>query len=114
MKNLKQNNLVNMKSADARLILYIAQYFPFEIFSPLGSFQGLPMSSISDGTKRGDFCFHADKVGDVDDHIRAVPINVNCDPRITCGLSVSSNCIKQPGMKDITVRRSLSCVIAAL
>ena len=65
------------------------------------------MSSIRDGTRRGDFCFHSNKIGNVDDHIRQVPINVDCDPRITCGVSISADCINQPGMKDIKVRRRI-------
>ena len=60
------------------------------------------------GAKRGDFCFHKDgTVGTVDDNYSQPPVNRNCDPRITCGLGVSSReeCIKDaPSMKDLVVR----------
>ena len=60
------------------------------------------------GAKRGDFCFHKDGTrGTVDDNYSQPPVNRNCDPRITCGLGVSSRkeCIADaPTMKDLVVR----------
>lgn len=57
------------------------------------------------GAKRGDFCFHKDGTrGTVDDNYSQVPVNRNCDPRITCGLGVSSlaQCnADAPTMKNI-------------
>jgi len=63
---------------------------------------GPPMQAITAGTKRGEFCYHKNKMGDVDDRIREVPINVDCDPRITCDNSVSyKKCSAAEGMKNI-------------
>ena len=63
------------------------------------------------GAKRGDFCFHKDGTrGTVDDNYSQVPVNRNCDPRITCGLGVSSlaQCnADAPTMKNIAVRITL-------
>jgi len=50
---------------------------------------GPALSTIQSGTKRGDFCYGLDgSVGTVDDNMSDVPINVECDPRQTCGNSV--------------------------
>jgi len=52
----------------------------------------------------GDFCFHPNDIGDIDDRIREVPINVECDPRITCQVSASPDiCKHELGMDKITV-----------
>ncbi|XP_028393958.1 uncharacterized protein LOC114518207 isoform X2 [Dendronephthya gigantea] len=53
---------------------------------------GPPMDVISKGTTRGKFCFRKDGVGHVDENVRQVPINVDCDPRITCQLSIWDGC----------------------
>ena len=53
---------------------------------------GPPMGVISKGTQRGNFCFRKDGVGYIDENIRQVPINVDCDPRITCQLSIWDGC----------------------
>lgn len=64
---------------------------------------GPPMNKITDGIKRGSFCYHSDKIGDVDDRILEVPINVDCDPRITCDNSINKKqCFAQKGMNTIT------------
>lgn len=63
---------------------------------------GLPLSNLTKDAKLGDFCFHPDKVGAIDDRIREVPINVDCDPRITCQVSVSpAVCKHELGMDKI-------------
>ena len=60
------------------------------------------------GAKRGDFCFHKDGTrGTVDDNFSQPPVNRNCDPRISCGLGVTSTeeCVANaPKMEDIIVR----------
>ena len=60
------------------------------------------------GAKRGDFCFHKDGTrGTVDDNFSQPPVNRNCDPRISCGLGVTSTeeCVANaPTMEDIIVR----------
>ena len=60
------------------------------------------------GATRGDFCFHKDGTrGTVDDNFSQPPVNRNCDPRISCGLGVTSTeeCVANaPTMKDIIVR----------
>ena len=60
------------------------------------------------GAKRGDFCFHKDGTrGTVDDNFSQPPVNRNCDPRISCGLGVTSTeeCVANaPTMDDIIVR----------
>ena len=53
---------------------------------------GPAMDGISRGTKKGSFCYHGDRVGHIDDDIARVPINVDCDPRITCQLSIWDGC----------------------
>lgn len=69
---------------------------------------GLPLSNLTKDAKLGDFCFHPDKVGAIDDRIREVPINVDCDPRITCQVSVSpAVCKHELGMDKIAV----SCLL---
>ena len=50
---------------------------------------GLSPSILFDGARYGHFCFTGDS-GDVDNDIKAIPINVNCDPRTSCSLSVRS------------------------
>ena len=63
---------------------------------------GLPVSSLTKNAKLGDFCFHSDRIGNIDDRIREVPINVECDPRITCQVSVSPDvCKNELGMDKI-------------
>ena len=73
------------------------------------------------GAKRGDFCFHKDGTrGTVDDNFSQPPVNRNCDPRISCGLGVTSTdeCVANaPTMDDIIVRlnkiklmQSLVCI----
>ena len=65
---------------------------------------GLPVSTLTKNAKMGDFCFHPNAIGDIDDRIREVPINVECDPRITCQVSVSPDvCKHELGMDKITV-----------
>lgn len=50
---------------------------------------GPPLSTIQSGTRRGNFCYGLDgSIGTVDDNMSDVPINVECDPRQTCGNSV--------------------------
>ena len=60
------------------------------------------------GAKRGDFCFHKDGTrGTVDDNFSQPPLNRTCDPRINCGLGVTSTeecVVDAPTMKDIIVR----------
>ena len=60
------------------------------------------------GAKRGDFCFHKDGTrGTVDDNFSQPPVNRNCDPRISCGLGVTSTeeCVANaPTMDRIIVR----------
>jgi len=64
---------------------------------------GPPMSKLTTGIKRGEFCYHSNKMGDVDDRIREVPVNVDCDARITCDNSVKkTKCMEEPLMKSIT------------
>ena len=53
---------------------------------------GPAMGVISQGTQRGKFCFRKDGVGHIDENIRQVPINFDCDPRITCQLSIWDGC----------------------
>ena len=63
------------------------------------------------GAKRGDFCFFLNGTrGDVDSNIRNVPVNVECDPRITCSQSFQRDqCFKDaPTMSLIRVRRIFS------
>ena len=58
------------------------------------------------GTKRGDFCYGLDgKIGTVDEHITDVPINVECDPRVTCTQSTDAPlCYRDfPSMRNIMV-----------
>lgn len=65
---------------------------------------GLPVSTLTRDAKLGDFCFHPDDIGDIDDRIREVPINIECDPRITCQVSVSPDvCKHELGMDKIAV-----------
>ena len=62
------------------------------------------MTLIS-GTRRGDFCYHLDgRIGEVDDFLEDVPINVQCDPRLSCANSIAqSQCLKVQGMTSIMV-----------
>jgi hypothetical protein len=53
---------------------------------------GPAMDVISKGTERGKFCFRRDGVGHIDENIRQVPINFDCDPRITCDVSIWDGC----------------------
>ena len=53
---------------------------------------GPPMDAISKGTQRGKFCFRKGGVGHIDESIRQVPINFDCDPRITCQVSIWDGC----------------------
>ncbi|XP_057302113.1 uncharacterized protein LOC130636415 [Hydractinia symbiolongicarpus] len=56
------------------------------------------------GSSRGDFCYHLDgRIGTVDDNLRDVPINVECDPRLTCDNSINKDICNEeaPSMKDI-------------
>ena len=61
------------------------------------------------GAKRGNFCFFLNGTrGDVDSNIRDVPVNVECDPRITCSQSFQrGQCFKDaPTMSLIRVRHN--------
>ena len=73
------------------------------------------------GTKAGDFCYKLDGTrGHVDYYLKDVPINVECDPRLSCANSVDKNCPNVPGMTDILVRiskhpmKSVNCNIWSL
>ena len=51
-----------------------------------------PVSNTFSGATRGDFCFFLNGTrGDVDSNIRDVPVNVECDPRVTCEQSVKQD-----------------------
>ena len=57
------------------------------------------------GTQAGDFCYNLDGTrGNVDHYLKDTPINVECDPRLSCENSVDANCVKVPGMTDIKVK----------
>jgi len=61
---------------------------------------GAEISVLTTGTKRGDFCFLASGRGEIDDRILEVPVNVDCDPREHCGLSVNNaKCKENIGME---------------
>lgn len=59
-------------------------------YTCLKSQSGAPSSTIMTGTAAGPFCYFSNKQGSVDDRINEVPINANCESRITCDLSVNS------------------------
>ncbi|XP_066933258.1 uncharacterized protein [Clytia hemisphaerica] len=70
---------------------------------------GPARSRVSDGTKRGDFCYGLDgSIGTVDDNMSDVPVNVECDPRVTCGQSVDRGLCERefPNMARILTPRS--------
>ena len=46
------------------------------------------------------------EIGGVDDYLEDVPINVECDPRLSCANSVDAGCTGVPGMTDIMVSLS--------
>ena len=72
-------------------------------YTCLKSPAGATLDRLSRGTKRGNFCFLPSGRGDIDDRIREVPVNVECDPREHCGLSVNSpKCLEEPGMYTIS------------
>ena len=51
-----------------------------------------PVFNTFSGATRGDFCFFLNGTrGDVDSNIRDVPVNVECDPRVTCEQSVKQD-----------------------
>ncbi|XP_047130116.1 uncharacterized protein LOC124810020 isoform X1 [Hydra vulgaris] len=58
---------------------------------------------LKTGSTRGDFCYHINgSIGGIDDDIYKVPINVECDPRISCMNSVDTSCeTNNPSMKNI-------------
>ncbi|XP_063679876.1 uncharacterized protein LOC134815293 isoform X1 [Bolinopsis microptera] len=64
----------------------------------------VPLSKYEKDTKMGNFCFSTSGLGDQDADIRKVPVNADCDPRITCQLSVQyKRCMEADNkMKDIT------------
>eukprot|EP00111_Clytia_hemisphaerica_P021167 TCONS_00062356-protein len=67
----------------------------------------LKNSAIEAGTERGDFCYHLDgTIGEVDDYLEDVPINVECDPRLSCENSVDDKCVNVPGMNSIMTPES--------
>ena len=60
------------------------------------------------GTKRGNFCYGLDgSIGTVDENINDVPVNVECDPRVTCSQSTNQElCFREfPNMRNIMVSR---------
>lgn len=62
----------------------------------------LKNSIIEAGSARGDFCYHLDgTIGEVDDFLTDVPINVECDPRLSCANSVDPSCVNVEGMTSI-------------
>jgi len=63
----------------------------------------IPLSKYEKNTKMGNFCFAPNGLGDQDADMRKVPVNPECDPRITCQLSVNSKaCMKEDSMSKIT------------
>ncbi|KAL5259125.1 hypothetical protein ACHWQZ_G009549 [Mnemiopsis leidyi] len=64
----------------------------------------VPLSKYQENTKMGDFCFSPNGLGDQDADMRKVPVNPECDQRITCQLSVQyKRCMEEDNkMKDIT------------
>ncbi|XP_004342896.2 chitinase [Capsaspora owczarzaki ATCC 30864] len=59
-------------------------------YTCLKSESGAPSSAIMTGTSAGSFCYHSSSQGAIDDNILQVPINANCEPRLTCALSVNA------------------------
>ncbi|KAH6561015.1 hypothetical protein BSLG_010183 [Batrachochytrium salamandrivorans] len=37
----------------------------------------------------GQFCYQPDSAGDIDDNIAQIPVNVDCDPRISCSIALN-------------------------
>ena len=68
------------------------------------------MDVISKGTQRGMFCFRKDGVGHIDENIRQVPINFDCDPRITCQLSIWDGCKNELTGIEVSPARSLEVI----
>ena len=65
-----------------------------------------PVFNTFSGAARGDFCFFLNGTrGDVDSNIRDVPVNVECDPRVTCEQSVKQDQCRDeyPTMNFISV-----------
>lgn len=74
---------------------------------------GPPIDVISKGTTKGKFCFHKDRVGYIDDNIAQVPINRDCDPRITCQLSIWDGCKNElTGVENPWDPRQKNCGVA--
>lgn len=63
----------------------------------------ISLSKYEKNTKMGNFCFAPNGLGDQDADMRKVPVNADCDPRITCQLSVQyKQCLAEDNkMKDI-------------
>lgn len=57
------------------------------------------------GVKNGDFCYNLDgSRGNVDGKIHEIPINVECDSRLSCANSVrGAECNAVEGMTEIQV-----------
>jgi len=58
------------------------------------------------GTRRGNFCYGLKgDIGTVDDYMHDVPVNVECDPRQTCGNSINRGLCQRefPSMLKIIV-----------
>lgn len=49
------------------------------------------VTKLTSRAKPGKFCFYNDRAGSVDARISEVPVNVNCDPRVSCLFSVQQS-----------------------
>eukprot|EP00111_Clytia_hemisphaerica_P001833 TCONS_00005146-protein len=80
---------------------------PVLVYDCLKSGGPRPENSIGVGTKNGDFCYNLDGTkGSIDARISQIPINVECDARLSCLNSVkAAECAKDQTMGEIVGAR---------
>lgn len=63
----------------------------------------VPLSKYTKGAKPAQFCYRTDGPGYIDADMYRVPKNAQCDPRITCAVSIDGKgCKSENKMSDIT------------
>lgn len=99
--SLRNRTEILQKKLEIKVYCYLSRIRNEYHSRRLGLIPFLPIT----GTRRGDFCYHLNgEIGEVDDFLEDVPINVECDPRLSCANSITKNqCEKVPGMNLITV-----------